>query len=393
MSSLDLHDTLYAPFGGFIANEGSKDGVLLKKEYTSVVYCPKFDEKEPGAMYPRAIVLNHNGKENGKILATFECYSRQCPVYPIYESNDQAHSWKKIGEIEDKELEYGCRYQPQLLELPYDSGDMSKGTILCAGNIIPDDSASTSLRLYQSVDCGKTWKYVSEIVNGGKAFVDIKTKEKRPVWEPFLIVDPTGLLYCFYSDERYAADKGYNQLLAHKISKDGGKTWGEEKIDVAFSDGKLRPGMPVIAELPNHQYLMVYEMVNQDRIPVYFRISSSLDDWGDIDFIGNPVIAEDGRYLTGTPYVTWIPQGGRQGTILVSGRGFSHIMTNSNGASGFWKVMETLLPLDNQYGFVGYSQCLVPLDHGSKVLNLSPVQISDKLAMIEAAVADVYVRA
>lgn len=43
---------------------------------------------------------------------------------------------------------------------------------------------------------------------------------------------------------------GYNQLLAHKVSPDGGRTWGEEKIDVAFPGGRLRPGMPVVAALP-----------------------------------------------------------------------------------------------------------------------------------------------
>ena len=125
--------------------------------------------------------------------------------------------------------------------------------------------------------------------------------ENRPVWEPFLTVTPDGRLICFYSDERYSAGSGYNQLLAHKISADGGLTWQREKIDVAFPGGRLRPGMPVVAALPEGKFIRVYEMVNQDKIPVYFRISDSIEDWGDPDFMGNPVCCADGSCLTGTP--------------------------------------------------------------------------------------------
>lgn len=55
--------------------------------------------------------------------------------------------------------------------------------------------------------------------------------------------------------------------------------------------------------------------------------------------------------------------------------------------------MESLIPIDNNYGYTGYSQCILPLKGGRQILNLSPCQISDKQALIGAAVADVYVRA
>ena len=217
--------------------------------------------------------------------------------------------------------------------------------------------------------------------------------ENRPVWEPFLTVTPDGRLICFYSDERYLAGSGYNQLLAHKISADGGLTWQREKIDVAFPGGRLRPGMPVVAALPEGKFIMVYEMVNQDKIPVYFRISDSIEDWGDPDFMGNPVCCADGSCLTGTPYVSWIPQGGPVGTILITGRGFSHIMANSQMGNGFFEKMDTLVDIDNTCGFAGYSQCTLPLHGGKQILNLCPRQISERLALIEAALADVYVKA
>lgn len=393
MNHYSVHDTLYEENGNFRLTK-EECGILLEKKKSSVVYCPKEDERRPGAMYPRCICLAHNGEKNGTLLATFECYSHETPVFPIYESNDDGESWHRLSEIRDEEKGFGCRFQPHLLELPVTCGTVEEGTILCAGNIIPSDFSSSCLHLYQSTDCGKTWSFLSEIVSGGHAVVDPREPDaNRPVWEPFLTVTPDGKLICFYSDERRAAGSGYNQLLAHKVSPDGGRTWGEEKIDVAFPGGRLRPGMPVVAALPRGRFIMVYEMVNQDKIPVYFRISDSIEDWGDRDFIGNPVCAADGSYLTGTPYVSWIPQGGSEGTILVTGRGFSHIMANSRMGEGFFVKLDSLVDIDNTCGFAGYSQCILPLHGGKQVLNLCPRQISGELALIEAAVADVYVKA
>ncbi|WP_321017664.1 sialidase family protein [Eisenbergiella porci] len=393
MNHYSVHDTLYEENGNFRLTK-EECGILLKKKKSSVVYCPKEDERRPGAMYPRCICLAHNGEKNGTLLATFECYSHGTPVFPIYESNDDGESWHRLSEIRDEEKGFGCRFQPHLLELPLTCGTVEEGTILCAGNIIPSDFSSSCLHLYQSTDCGKTWSFLSEIVSGGHAVVYPREPEaNRPVWEPFLTVTPDGKLICFYSDERRAAGSGYNQLLAHKVSPDGGRTWGEEKIDVAFPGGRLRPGMPVVAALPRGRFIMVYEMVNQDKIPVYFRISDSIEDWGDRDFMGNPICAADGSYLTGTPYVSWIPQGGSEGTILVTGRGFSHIMANSRMGEGFFVKLDSLVDIDNTCGFAGYSQCILPLHGGKQVLNLCPRQISGELALIEAAVADVYVKA
>lgn len=392
MKNINYHDNLYAPFGGFLLDKDPFSGIVLKKRWSGLVYCPTTDEREPGAMYPRAIQLRHNKKNNGKILATFERYTYDRPYFPIYESNDEGKTWNMVGKVEDLNKGFGCRYQPHLYETQSKCGNLERGTILCAGNVIPDDFSSTALHLYKSTDCGRTWEFLSEIVTGGRAEVDPKAEVQRPVWEPFLIEDDNGTIYCFYSDEGYAKEKGYNQALVHKKSLDGGLTWTEPVIDVGFEGGVLRPGMPVITKAGDSTYVMVYEMVNQDRIPVYFRKSSSLDDWGEVDFIGNPIVTVNGEYLSGTPYITWIPYGGEMGTLLATGRGFSHIMTNSLGGDGFWEKQEKLLDVDNHYGFTGYSQCIIPIDDGKKILNLCPVHISEKRAMISSAVADIYAR-
>lgn len=389
MKDYCVHKTLYAENGGFLPREGGFSNVILKKRYSGVVCCPGEEQRRPGAMYPRCICLAHNGDKNGTLLATMEWYNRKEPFFPIYESTDEGRSWYLLSSLAQEPSGAGVRFQPHLFELPWDMGSLREGTILCAGNIIPEDFSATSLQLYKSEDAGKSWEFVSEILRGGEARPD--SEKGNPVWEPFLLQSPDHKLYCYYSDERYK-EKGYNQLLAHKVSEDGGYTWGEEKIDVAFADGKLRPGMPIVEYLPGGKFIMVYEMVNEDRIPVYFRISDSMDDWGSPDFMGNPVVAADGSYPTGTPYVLWIPRGGEQGTLLVSGRGYSHIFGNSFLGEGYWEKQDTLAEVDNIYGFAGYSQCMIALQGGKRVMNLCPRHISSELALIEAVVADVYER-
>lgn len=149
MNNNNFHDSLYAPFGGFLLDKAPFSKIALKKRWSSVVYCPNQEAREPGAMYPRAIEIVNDKENTSKLLATFECYTFKKPYFPIYES----------------------------------------------------------------IDDGK------------------------------------GTLYCFYSDEQYAKTKGYNQALLHKKSNDGGISWTEAKLDVAFDGGVLRPGMPVIAKL------------------------------------------------------------------------------------------------------------------------------------------------
>lgn len=81
MNHYSVHDTLYEENGNFRLTK-EECGILLEKKKSSVVYCPKEDERRPGAMYPRCICLAHNGEKNGTLLATFECYSHETPVFP-----------------------------------------------------------------------------------------------------------------------------------------------------------------------------------------------------------------------------------------------------------------------------------------------------------------------
>ena len=394
MSNVSFRDTMYNRAGGALLNKDAAQ-ITLKKRTSSVVYCPEPDAPGSGTLYPRCIVLNHNAEKPGALLATFECRAKTMPVFPIFESLDDGASWHLLSQIEDKEYGWGCRYQPHLFELPQQVGDLPAGTILCAGNVIPDDLGKTVLVLYKSADGGKSWELVSEILRGGPAHTDPPdtADEDRPVWEPFLELTEKGELICFYSDERYLEREQWNQMLAHKVSPDGGKTWGPEVVDIAYADSRLRPGMPIVTRMADGRCAMIYEMVNQEGIPCYFRLSDTIEDWGEKDFMGNPIRCADGFYITGTPYILWIPQGGEKGTLLASGRGFAHILANSNAGEGFWERMPSLVGTDLSCHAAGYSQCLVALHGGKQILNLCTRQISPTHCQVECAVADVYVKA
>src|SRR5262249_21589154 len=144
---------------------------------------------------------------------------------------------------------WGLRYQPDLFELPQQVAGWPAGMILAAGNAIPRDLSRTELDLYASSNHGRTWSYISTIAGGGQA-----VPGQPAVWEPDLQIDAHGHLVVYYSDERHKA-AGYNQLLAHEVSTDGGRTWGAEVYDVAIGDGQARPGMAVVSRMGSGQYV------------------------------------------------------------------------------------------------------------------------------------------
>ena len=67
MTDTLMHDTLYAPNGGFIPEPGGNSDIWLRKRYSSMVCCPESGFRRPGTMYPRCICLTHNGEANSGI--------------------------------------------------------------------------------------------------------------------------------------------------------------------------------------------------------------------------------------------------------------------------------------------------------------------------------------
>ncbi len=335
----------------------------------TVVYTPASNNPDPGSAYPRFIRLSYAGSLNGTLLATFEDYQNPTiPFFPIYRSTNNGASWSYYSQINDTHHNpaWGMRWQPQFYELPQKVGSWAAGTILAAGNSIPSDKSKTELDLYASTNHGQSWSYVSMIVAGGAAQTG-----SSPVWEPNLQIDAHGNLVAYYSDERHKAN-GYNQLLAHEVSTDGGKTWGGEIYDVAINNGAARPGMVVVTRMGNGQYAMSFEACNTNpNCGVHVKISSDGDNWGSASNLGALVQSSDGNYLCCTPYNTWVATGGN-GTLYVSGKveytssgsvasgSGSTLMANYNYGSGAWYPVNAPLhftPIPS--GCNGWSQPLV----------------------------------
>lgn len=298
------------------------------------MYTPPSGQAGPGDFYARAVELHHAGPCNGRMAATFELYEGTRPVFPIYESVDRGRTWSRVSEVRDTVNGWGLRFQPFLYELPEDIGALTAGTVLLAGNSIPADFSRTKIDLYKSTDGLRTWTFVSSIATGGRATIGAD-----PVWEPFLMAAGKKLL-CYYSDE---TDPAHSQKLVHRASADG-VTWSAPVDDVALSDASLRPGMAVVAQMPNREYILTYE--DPPRGHAYFKVSLDPESW-------NP--ASEGTAFSpgGSPYVTVMPGG----AVVVSASGTPGVFVNTANATGPWKQVPA--PVH------GYSRALVPVYGGN----------------------------
>ncbi|MGW1030034.1 RICIN domain-containing protein [Streptomyces sp. NPDC002577] len=324
---------------------------------SQTMYTPPSNAPSPGSFYPRALRLEHNGSANGTILATFEQYTSGTPVFPIYRSTDNGNSWTKISDVTDTQNGWGMRWEPQLFELPTPMGDFPAGTILAAGDSVPGDRSASKIDLYASTDRGQTWSFVTNIATGGPAF---STNGYTPVWEPFFLINGNRLIV-YYSDQR---DTAHGQKIVHQVSTDV-RTWGAVVDDVAMPNYPDRPGMPVVTRLPNGNYVMTHEYCGapEGGCSVYYHISSDPEAFASAP--GQVLRATDGTIPSGAPYITWLPTGSPNGTLVVSGDTQDDLFVNTeNGAANAWTRMRS-----NVAG--GYSRGMLPLPDGHSLLVLS----------------------
>jgi len=293
----------------------------------STMYTPPAGSLVPGALYARAMQAS-----NGKMYATFEQYTTGVASFPIFESLDSGKTWTQVGAVKDTHKNWGMRWEPFLYQLPQAIGGMAEGTLLCAGLDLPYDRSSCEIDLYKSTDAGRTWTYVSTVAVGTQA-----TPGSDPVWEPYLMV-VNNKLYCFYSDER---DPAYSQKLSHQSTADG-TTWSSVVTDVAISG--QRPGMVVVTQMPNGNYLMTYEIVGVGG--AYYKTSSNIESWTPSD--------KGTEFDNGgsSPFCVTM-----DGTIILSSACTSNLYTNTNNGTGSWAQISS--PIGT-----AYSRCLVPLNNG-----------------------------
>ncbi len=312
----------------------------------------------------------------GRLLLVFE--QNGVAGVPLYASDDAGKTWHFMLNVTDQEHAgdpaWQLRWQPNISEMTRDSGDLKRGTLLLAANATRGDAhghvAAEDLQLYTSNDLGKTWHYRSSIVRGGGHPED---KDNHGVWEPNVHILDDGRMIVYYSSEQHKRD-GFNQILAHKLSSDGGKTWGDEVADVAMPGGVERPGMAVVAQLPDHRYVINYEDIDgPNNGQIYLKFGPDGQRFGDPSDHGTPVQTEGGAWPAACPVVSWFPVGGAQGVIVVSaeragGNGDAagrSLYWNNNGGRGPW--WEVPAPVQKLTGNIhaGWTQALLRKKDGS----------------------------
>jgi hypothetical protein len=345
----------------------------------SLVYSPaagsSFDPA--GTTYAKVIALKNNGQYNGQLLVTFDqlVYVNGVQVYPIYRSTNGGSSWSLVTNVVPSQTfpTLTLTSQPYLYEVPQQVGSLAAGTILLAGMIMPADRSSSRIVVYKSTDRGSTWSFLSTVDTGGPATYDPSpSSTTTTVWEPAINLDSSGNLVVYYSDERQKAS-GVLQAVVYRRSTDGGATWGAVGNVAAVGNQSDRPGMITVARMGNGQYIATYEVVNRpsqslNTAPAYFKLSSDGVTWP--SGLGTPITLADGRGIGSSPMVRWIPQGGPNGTVLVSSKwgltsagaisGGQHFYANYNLGQGSWERLPyavTYDASDTQGGyFSGFAQ-------------------------------------
>ncbi|RAO76557.1 exo-alpha-sialidase [Dyella jiangningensis] len=341
-----------------------------------------------GTGYVSIARIEHGStQDRGRLLMVFE--QNGMGGIPLWESRDHGDTWHFLMNVTDQvhasDKSWQLRWQPHITELERAAGDLSAGTLVLSANATGNDAkghvVTEDLQVYVSQDGGKTWRYRSSIVKGGGRPED---KDNKGVWESYVHVLDDGRLVAYYSTEQHKAE-GYNQLLAHKVSDDGGRRWGQEERDVAIPGGVQRPGMAIVTRLPDKRYAMTYENIDgPDNGQVFIKFSRDGLDWGDPQRHGEPVMTLSGFWPAACPVVRWFPLGGPEGVIVVSAEragggggegGRTLYWNNASGRGPWWEVRAPVQKLTGNI-HAGWTQELLLRDDGS-LLHVTSSSVPD----------------
>lgn len=321
--------------------------------------------------YPRIIRLEHSGDADGTLIET-DTDAFLGGTQRFHRSTDGGRTFEALPSLKVT----GNIHGTDLFELPADAGDLPAGTLLFAAAVNPSaeypaESGDTRMQLpvFRSDDQGRTWTLRSYC---------LRTDDGGPtggLWEPELHVADDGRLVCLYSDE--TDHPAHSQVLTQVTSTDGGATWSEPEQVVATPDPIDRPGMPTTARLGDGTWVMTYEDCGLRHAPCLVLIRTGPDGihWGPPTADGTVVTSTDGARFLSAPTVSWTPDGGPRGTVLVMGRvlngadGYvdpangSTVLASTNGAAGPWTRLVAPVSVHSSWGELplNYSSPLLPL--------------------------------
>ncbi|WP_345438297.1 sialidase family protein [Actinoallomurus vinaceus] len=321
-------------------------------------------------LYPRVVRLAHSGSANGRVIASVVTFSGNAGIGSVYESDDAGKTFRQIGSIADPSGSGGkgtcCG---TLYELPKKVGANQAGTLLWAAafgkNVKPN--RRMTIRLWRSLDHGRTWSYLSTVV---------KAKTTGGLWEPELTVSSDGRLAAFYSDE---TDPRHSQKIVRVRSSDGRK-WSAPTNTVSLAAKAERPGMPVVRRLPNGHYAMSYELCGSRKCEVRLRTSANGWSWGTATALGTrPAVG--GRHFAHAPTIAPRPDGSLLlvGQMLVDASGKAApgngrtLFVGTKGGTGTWRAATApvAVPDARDEYCPNYSSALLPAATGTSVLEIA----------------------
>lgn len=364
----------------------------------TVLYSPDLGAFPGGtAGYPRAIGLEHDGTANETMLATFAKGGHDAPTtFPIHRSVNGGRNWSQIAEIGSNTPGWDIE-APTLFEVPRNINGLDAGDLLAAGTAWDvGNYTAQKVEVFKSTDGGFTWTFLSNCTQTSGE----PNGWGHGIWEPTFLVADNGTLACFISDERPSGSAANNQKIAHYTSANGGQSWSSGvQDDVVFpADDLLRPGMQSFAELPDGRFVMSYELcrdaTNADHAcEVYIKYSDDGLNWGPAGDRGTLVRTSDDRELLHTPYISWTPAGGPNGTLLLSGQRVvagptgdktvleesgTVLFANRNLGAGDWFEATAPVTVNPTGGYApgvpscpGYSTPAIPREDGASYLYLA----------------------
>lgn len=366
----------------------------------NVLYSPNLSTfPSADASYPRAIRLDQDSNAGRTVLATFARRNESGPSsFPIFRSTDGGATFGAgpISTITSHTAGWDLG-APTVYEVPRTANGLNAGDLLAAGTAWDEGNfTAQKIEVFKSTDHGASWQYLSNCTQTSGQPNTIG----QGIWEPWFLLAPNNTLACFISDERPSGSPTNSQIIGHYTSTNGGASWsGSITPDVAFpADNLARPGMSIITALPNGQFMMSYELCRDatdadHACAVYVKTSADGLNWAPTNNAGTLVQTTDGRHLLHTPYLAWVPGGGPNGTLLISGQRVvtgptgsktvmaesgSVVLANTSLGSGPWTELEAPVNINptGSYGpgapgCPGYSSPIVPAINGTSFLYLA----------------------
>jgi hypothetical protein len=267
---------------------------------------------DTASLYPRVVRLTHSpaGTLTRPIVASVTTFLGGLGEEHIFGSADGS-SFAQIGTITDPDFAGGLCCGT-LYELPSAVGALPAGTLLWAGSVGGDTpSKPMQVKIFRSVDGGTSWTYLSNCATAAVS------RSAGGLWEPQFTLAAGGELTCFYSDETVV---GFSQLIQTVHSADG-LTWSPPTPSVASSVPADRPGMAVVARLPNGRYFMTFELCGPAACAVYAKTSPDGLDWTPASNVGTRIQTSNNQWFEHTPTNAWAPGAGlANGRLFVVGQ-------------------------------------------------------------------------